>query len=344
MDKILIVDDETFNVDFLEQEIEDLGYETLSAYNGAQALEIVASASPDLVLLDIMMPVMNGFDVLKHLKDNPATRDIPVIVISALNDIQSIVRCIESGAEDFLPKPFNDILLKARIQSSLQKRHWRIHEKMYLQQIETEKKRVDELLHVILPDPIVSELKGTDQVIPRDYPSVAVLFADVVNFTQYCDQHSPQEVLSNLQALVVAYEELALKYNLQKIKTIGDAFMAAGGLLHPLENPVLNCLRCGQEMILAASRLPANWQMRIGVHCGSVMAGVVGKRQYLFDIWGDTVNTAQRIESHGTPGSVNLSRAAWEQVSDLVQAEPLGLIEVKGKGLLEIFHVCVNVS
>ncbi|MCP4540048.1 MAG: response regulator [Chloroflexi bacterium] len=337
--KILIVDDEPFNVDYLEQELEDLDCDTISASNGKEALEIVCIQAPDVILLDIMMPEMDGFQVLEHLKSNRTWRDIPVIVISAMNDMGNVVRGIEMGADEYLPKPFEPVLLKARIGACLEKKRLRDQEVRYLQQMEAEKKRSDELLHVILPPEIVQELKVTGTVKPRQYQNVAVLFADIVEFTPYCDTHSPETVVSNLQELVEAYENLALRYDLQKIKTIGDAFMAAAGLLKPLDNPVLNCVNCGLEMISTAWSLSAQWQVRIGVHVGPVMAGVVGHRQYLFDLWGDTVNTAQRIESYGMVDSVNLSQVAWTQVSDQCQGESMGLVAVRGKGELEIFRV-----
>lgn len=337
--KILIVDDEPFNVDYLEQELEDLEYDTVTAYNGKEALEQVTAESPDLVLLDIQMPIMDGFQVLSRLKANPNTRDIPVIVISAMSDMNSVVKGISIGAEDYLPKPFDPVLLKARISSSLEKKVWRDREKLYLQQIQAEKQRVDELLHVILPEEVITELKATNQVSPRLFPNVAVMFTDIVGFTPYCDSHTPQEVATSLQLLVEQYEQLALKYELQKIKTIGDAFMAAGGLLRPLSNPVLNCVQCGLEMTQIVRQLPANWRVRVGIHFGSVMAGIVGHRQYLYDIWGDTVNTAARIESHGTPDCVNLSPMAWEQVTDHFSAESSGIMTIKGKGEMELFRV-----
>lgn len=337
--KILIVDDEPFNVDYLEQELEDLEYNTVTAYNGKEALEQVAAESPDLVLLDIQMPIMDGFQVLSRLKANPNTRDIPVIVISAMSDMNSVVKGISIGAEDYLPKPFDPVLLKARISSSLEKKVWRDREKLYLQQIQAEKQRVDELLHVILPEEVITELKATNQVSPRLFPNVAVMFTDIVGFTPYCDSHTPQEVATSLQLLVEQYEQLALKYELQKIKTIGDAFMAAGGLLRPLSNPVLNCVQCGLEMTQIVRQLPANWRVRVGIHFGSVMAGIVGHRQYLYDIWGDTVNTAARIESQGTPDCVNLSPAAWEQVTNYFSAESSGIMTIKGKGEMELFRV-----
>src|SRR5262249_5605340 len=152
-----------------------------------------------------------------------------------------------------------------------------------------------ELLHVILPDQVVKELKATNGVRPRRYDEVAVLFADIFGFTPYCERHCPEEGVSPLQRLVEAREDSGLRHQVQKIKTSGDAFMAASGLLHRVENPVLNCVRCGLEMIAAAQALPTDWNLRVGVHVGQVVAGVIGHRQYLFDLWGDTVNTAARL-------------------------------------------------
>lgn len=136
--KILIVDDEPFNVDYLEQELDDLHYQTVSAVNGRDALDKVQSAAPDLILLDIMMPVMDGFEVLGCLKAQAATRDIPVIVISANSDLQSVVKGIQMGAEDYLPKPFEPTLLRARISSSLEKKRLRDLEHLYLKSLERE--------------------------------------------------------------------------------------------------------------------------------------------------------------------------------------------------------------
>ncbi|MDQ3657832.1 MAG: response regulator, partial [Chloroflexota bacterium] len=133
---ILVVDDEPFNIDVLEQELADLDYMTASASNGEEALERVGALSPDLVLLDVMMPLMDGFEVLSRLKASPGTRDIPVVVISALNDIGSVVKGIELGADDYLPKPFDPVLLQARIGACLEKKRYRDREVEYLRQVE----------------------------------------------------------------------------------------------------------------------------------------------------------------------------------------------------------------
>ncbi len=132
---ILIVDDEPFNVDYLEQELEDLDYATVSAANGQQALDQVAAHAPDMILLDIMMPVLDGFQVLARLKADPRWRDIPVVVISAMSDLESVVRGIKLGADDYLPKPFNEVLLQARIEAGLEKKRLRDQEVEYLRQV-----------------------------------------------------------------------------------------------------------------------------------------------------------------------------------------------------------------
>lgn len=149
--KILIVDDEPFNVDYLEQELEELDYETIAAINGQEALDKVHSEFPDLILLDIMMPIMDGFTVLSHLKAKPYTRDIPVIVISASNDLQSVVKGIQMGAEDYLSKPFEPTLLFARITSCLEKKRLHDLEKIYLKGLERELDIAREMQMSFLP-------------------------------------------------------------------------------------------------------------------------------------------------------------------------------------------------
>ena len=136
--RILIVDDEPYNVDYLQQELSDHNFELLAARDGKEALEKIRAASPDLILLDIMMPVMDGFTALAQIKADAATRDIPVIVISASNDLKSVVRGIQQGADDYLPKPFEPTILHARISSSLERKRLRDQEQLYLKSLESE--------------------------------------------------------------------------------------------------------------------------------------------------------------------------------------------------------------
>ena len=337
--RILVVDDNEINRDVLSRRLVRQGYTPLTAQNGREAIEMLRAEAFDLVLLDILMPEMNGYEALAQLKADPVLRYIPVIMISALDEIESVVRCIEIGAEDYLPKPFNPVVLRARIGASLEKKRLRDREVLYLRQIEEEKKRSDDLLHVILPHDIVKELKANGFVAPRRHEDVAVLFCDIVGFTPYSASRQPEEIVAALQLLFEAYEELAAQYQMYKIKTIGDSFMSTAGLLVPVPNPVLSAVRCGLEMVTTARHLPAGWDVRVGIHAGPVVAGVVGRKQYLYDLWGDTVNTAARVESHGSKAGVNVSASAWERIKDQCEGRSLGLIPVKGKGEMEIFRV-----
>ncbi len=333
---LLVVDDNPTNREILQRRLEPRGHRVSLAGNGREALEMLQKTDFDLVLLDIVMPEMDGYDVLRKLKSDPRLRDVPVVMISSLQETAVVVRCIEAGADDYLPKPFNPVILHARIGACLEKRRLREREVEHLRQIEREKQHADELLHVILPSEIVTELKTTNAVTPRRYDDVAVLFADIVNFTGFCDQNPAEDVLELLQKLVAAWEESALRYGVEKIKTIGDAFMAAGGLLKKADNPVRSCVRCGLEMIQATREISQSWDLRVGIHCGQVVAGVLGRRQYQYDLWGDTVNTASRIESHGLPGAVTLSAQAWAEISPFCVGTSLGSVPVKGKGMLEL--------
>jgi class 3 adenylate cyclase len=199
--------------------------------------------------------------------------------------------------------------------------------------------KADQLLRVILPDSIAEELTAKDSVESRRHEDVAVLFADIVGFTAFCEGREPDEVVNHLQEFSLAFESIAERHQVEKIKTIGDCFMAAAGLLNPLGNPVLHCIHCGLEMLEAVHELASGWNLRVGIHVGPVIAGIVGHKRFSYDLWGDTVNTASRVESNGKAGAVNLSYEAWKSVSDELEAESIGHVPAKGKGEMEIFCV-----
>jgi class 3 adenylate cyclase len=334
--RVLVVDDNPFNREVLARRLQRQGHTVAEAVNGRQALDMLAAQHFDLVLLDILMPEMNGLEMLARLKADDRLRHLPVIMISALCDIDNVAHCLQTGADDYLPRPYNATILRARVDALLERKRLRDREVEHLRQIEREKERVNELLHVILPAEAVRELQESGEVRPQRHNDVAVLFADVVGFTPYCDAHSPEQVVAHLGRLVGRFEEEADAVGVQKIKTIGDAFMAVANLLRPSADPVLACIRCGAALVAAATQVPPHWQIRVGIHVGPVMAGVVGSRQYLYDLWGDTVNTAARIQAAAEPGTITLSRAAWERVADKCRGSSRGAVTVKGKGEMEL--------
>ena len=165
------------------------------------------------------------------------------------------------------------------------------------------------------------------------------MFCDVVNFTSYCDKHEPEEVVSRLDALFVAFERVAAAHGLEKIKTIGDAFMAAAGLLKSANDPLGSAVHCGLQMAATSIDARLGWTVRVGVHIGPVVAGIVGHERYQFDIWGDTVNIASRMAGKALPGGVAVTDETWRQIKDRFEGESLGDLEVKGKGTIRIVAV-----
>jgi adenylate cyclase len=343
---ILVVDDIPTNQKLLRETLEPEGYEVLLASEGATALEVAQAALPDLVLLDVQMPGLDGFETCRRLKQTSATSDIPVLFITANDDSESLTTAFKTGAVDFVTKPFRREEVLVRIET-----HLKIHRlsrslaqknrelQASLQQTEAAKQRLDELLHVILPHEVVEELKATHQVRPRRLDRVAVLFSDIVGFTSYCDQHGAEEVHLHLQRLVATFEQIALDHGLEKIKTIGDSFMAIAHAAAAPEDAAIRTVRCGLALIEAAQTQPPNWALRVGVHVGPVSAGVVGHRKYQFDVWGDTVNTAKRMQEAAQPGKVCVASSIWPSLVACTQGQSQGRINVKGKGEIELISV-----
>jgi adenylate cyclase len=337
--RLLLADDDEPNRELLCRRLKKLGYLVKAVGDGREALELVRTGQFDLVLLDLLMPGLDGREVLARMKADPALRHLPVIMISALDQVDGIVRCIELGAEDYVAKPFNPVFLRARIGAGLEKKRLRDRETSYLRQIQQEQRQSEKLLRIILPADVAKELKTTNRVKPRRFDNVGVLFCDIVGFTSYCDRHLPEEVLTHLQSVVEAFEELAARHGLEKIKTVGDSFMGTVGLGSPAPTPALNCVRCGLDMIAAAHCLPPHWQVRVGVHVGPVIAGVVGRRKYQYDVWGDTVNLAARMQEAAAPASVCVTADTWRLLGGYGRSQPMGRIEIKGKGLLELVRL-----
>ncbi len=343
---ILVVEDDEANRSLLIDELEFIGCRGIAVSSGEEALVELARSDVDVVLLDVLMPGMDGFEVLRRLRADPSRRMLPVVMISALSDLVNVVRCIELGADDYLPKPFDPVLLKARISSCMQKKRWHDQEAMYmarmqrqLAEIERERARTDELLDVVLPTAALRELKMTGSVSPRRYEDVAVLFADIVDFTRYTETHPAEEVVANLDRLIVACEWAIAQEGLEKIKTIGDGVVATGNLSQRHWDPVMAAIRAGRAVIEAAADNPAGWRMRVGISFGSVVGGVVGRSKFSFDAWGDTVNVAARLSGLGTDSGIFLSPDAWNQVADRAGAARLDDIVLKGKGKTDVFRV-----
>lgn len=215
-------------------------------------------------------------------------------------------------------------------------------------QLAIEQQKSENLLLNILPQPIAQRLKQEPQAIADGFSNVTVLFADIVGFTQLSTQISPEKLVSLLNNIFSAFDELVEKHGLEKIKTIGDAYMAVGGLPEP-------CADHAQAVVMFSLDMQAiidkfNWEtghklsLRIGINSGPVVAGVIGIKKFIYDLWGDTVNTASRMESHGTPGTIQITESTFQLIQNQFQIEPIGQIAIKGKGNMMTYRVIDSVS
>lgn len=472
---ILIVDDNPDTLDLLFFFLSDSDFTVLVAKNGKIALQIVEEAHPDLILLDVMMPGIDGFEICRRLKANESSQDIPVIFMTALSDIEDKVKGFDVGAVDYITKPIQEEVLKARITTHLTIRNlnrslveqnkrlqaeirerqqkeeelrlsnqaitassdgiviadarkpdmpityvnpaferltgyqaeevvgrncrflqgndtdqpalnelreairegrgckvvlsnYRKDKTLFWNELSvspiydtegnlthfvgiqsdiTERKVAQEALHYqqeqtenlllnILPKPIAEQLKLEPSTIADSFEEVSVLFADLVGFTEFSNRRSAKELVEVLNVIFSGFDQLAQKHDLEKIKTIGDAYMVVAGL--PMPRPdhasaiAHMALDMQQSLIQVNAETGESFSMRIGINSGSVVAGVIGLKKFSYDLWGDTVNTASRMESLGIPGTIQVTAQTYERLRDQFIFEERGIIPVKGKG------------
>jgi len=346
--QVLVVDDSRTLRRILIRELNKLGInKTLEAANGREALDVVQSTPIDLMLLDMEMTELDGLEVLKTMSNMNERPPFPVIVVSGADQIEKTIACIELGAEDYLPKPFDPVLLKARIFSSLEKKRLQDLETQQRQQLEAEKQRLEvaqmkteQLLLNILPRSIAERLKRGEKNIAGHYPESTVLFSDIVGFTKMSAEISAADLVNLLNDLFTRFDKRAESLGLEKIKTIGDAYMAVGGLPIPRADHAEICadmaLGMFEDLHAFNQQRGKALDLRIGLNSGPVVAGVIGYTKFSYDLWGNTVNTASRMESTSPPGRVQASPTTVELLKGHFELdwrpEP---VDCKGLGLIQ---------
>lgn len=325
---VLVVDDATENIDVVVGLLKDT-YKVKAATNGMKAVKIVESKPPDLILLDIMMPEMDGYEVIDNLKKNPSTRDIPVIFLTGKTEVADETKGFELGAVDYISKPFNPSVVKARVKTHME--------------LVQQRKKTEDLLGNILPEKVISDLKEAGSSKPELFKNVTVLFSDFVGFTDLSSGVDPETLISELSDIFTAFDEIIEKNGCERIKTIGDAYLAVCGM--PNEDPdhAKNMTQAALEMVdylkQRNSLEKLQWKNRIGLHSGPVVGGIVGVKKYLYDIFGDTVNTASRAETASETLRITVTESTYVLISDDFKFTPRGPIDLKGKGELELFFV-----
>lgn len=341
--KLLIVDDQAANVLLLERLLRSAGYSAISStQNPNVVVELHRQNRYDLILLDLNMPQMDGFQVMEALSSAEGDGTLPVLVITAQPNEK--LRALKAGALDFVSKPFDIAEVLARVQNLLQVRLLNLETQKLYKQVLVEQELSDMLLHNVLPQAIAERLKGRskltvghlNQAIVDSYSQVTVLFADIVGFTAFSQGVSPEVLVGVLNDLFTRFDHIAEHRGLEKIKTIGDCYMAAAGLPTVVLDHADRAAQMALDMLKAIEDFNTNTQhplnIRIGISTGAAVAGVIGKSKFLYDLWGDVVNTASRMESHGIAGRIQLSEATRQALVKPFALEHRGTIEVKGKG------------
>jgi adenylate cyclase len=339
---ILVIDDELANQEILTRQLERKGHTVRAVGSAKETFEVLQCERFDLVLLDILMPDTNGIEVLARLKNDPDLREIPVVMVSGLKETDAIVKCISAGAEDYLPKPIDPVLLHARVDACLDRLRWREREIEFNTQIQYEKNRADALLHAMLPAPVIHRLNSGETQIADRFESATILFADIVDFTPLVARMDAGELVQELANLFSAFDDLATQHDIEKIKTIGDAYMAAAGIPTHRADHASAVVAFARDMIAVMSDLSistAGLKIRVGIHTGPVIAGLIGTKRSVYDVWGETVNLASRLESTGQAGRIQISETtkdALGKAADMFQAHNH---VVKGVGRITSYFV-----
>ncbi|MFS8979474.1 adenylate/guanylate cyclase domain-containing protein [Cupriavidus necator] len=376
--RILVVDDLEANVLLLERMLHAAGYTSVESTTDPRMVsELHGRNHYDLIVLDLQMPGMDGFEVMENLKVVQPASYLPVIVVTAQPDHK--LRALQAGAKDFVSKPFDlgEVLMRVRnmlevrllhseslqygnalerkvceleasretiVRQSDELRH--LYEKLVREQQVTER-----LLLNVLPSPIAERLKlrsdliaaGPPEIIADRFEEVSVLFADLVQFTRFSPALSPERLVAILNEIFADFDDIADKRGLEKIKTIGDAYMAAAGLPSPAADHAARAAHMALDMMELLNRFNErsgyDLQLRVGIHSGAVVAGVIGRRKFIYDLWGETVNIASRMESHGVAGRVQITEATQQRLGKPFLLEARGTIIAKGIGELRTWLV-----
>jgi class 3 adenylate cyclase/AmiR/NasT family two-component response regulator len=359
---VLYVDDEEDNLVVFRSAFRR-DFNVLTTASPDEALDILRSEEVPVLICDQRMPMCTGVELF--CKIPPHVENVRII-LTGYSDVETIVSAINScNIYRYLTKPWDQPELKHTLDMAVEKYYLHKHnlsllndlkqaneqleEKVRLRTLELneEKEKSERLLLNILPSEIAEELKQHGRVQPRRYDKVSMIFLDIVEFTKIAEQMPPEQLIEELDHYFQAIDTIFSKHGVEKIKTIGDAYLAVTGLPLPDEQHALTALQATVEILdfikqekeKRTSLGKTSFDVRIGIHSGSVIAGVVGNSKFAFDIWGDDVNIAARLESSGEKGRINVSESTWHLVKNHYSFEQRGKVNAKYKGDIEMYFL-----
>lgn len=335
--RLLIVDDNRVNRLLLSRSVEILGHSATLAENGLAAMEMLQTGKFDLMLLDIEMPEMDGFEVLEAVKRDPSLHDVPVIVTSSVEGVDNVVRCIELGADDYLPKPVNPVLLKARLSSSLEKKRLRDEQK--------------DLLSWFATNEVARDLHESGFKFGGRRVLASVLFCDIRGFTAISESQSPEDTIELLNIYYTLMFEAIDTHQGIVTLMIGDGLMVLFGAPQTLENPAANAVATARDMLAIIAQFNVDQaaaskpeiRLGIGIATGEVIAGYAGtKSRATYTCIGSKVNLASRLEGHTKKAScpILIDDATRTAVKSTQSCKSVGQVKFDGfLNLVEVFSV-----
>lgn len=332
---VLVADDNPDNVELVREGLERAGYAVVAAHNGDEALLKVAETNPDLIILDVMMPGKDGFEVCRRLKKWEQTRNIPVLMLTALQEVADKVRGIESGADEFLSKPVDMVELQTRVKAL-------VKAKIYRQQVIEKNALLEKILARYLPEEVMTKVLEDSSLLKlggvRDF--VTVLFADLTGFTSFADAVPPEYVMETLNETFSRLTKIVADNRGTFDKYLGDGFMVFYGAPVASDNDALNAIRTAVEMREAFQQLKAEWGdgpraqlgLAVGINSGEAIVGNLGsERQMNYTVIGNAVNIAARLEDLAGPGQILIGESTFALVEDLVVARKFGEVKLLGR-------------
>lgn len=330
--RVLIVDDEEPNRLLLRDPLEAQGYQVEEATNGLEALHCVERQLPDAVLLDLMMPGMDGFQVCRRIKSDPAKGHVPVLMVTALSERKERLQGIQAGANDFLNKPVDIQDLVLRVANA-------VYAKGLFDQLQAERERSERLLFNALPRSIAERMKQGEENIADQHEEVTLLVADVAGFTALASHIAPDEMVRLLNEIFSSFDGLVERHQVEKIKTMGDAYLAAAGLSVQRLDHAEAMVQLGLEMRGTVAEFNRQYEtqvrLRVGIHTGPVVAGVIGRQRFAYDLWGDSVNVVCGLGQAAEPDGILVSAGTFERVRHRFEARQQQKVQLKGREPIE---------
>ncbi len=338
---LLVVDDNATNRDLLSRRLAREGFTVAVAESGAKALEIVAERGIDLVLLDVLMPELDGVEVLRRLKADTRTAAIPVIMLTALDEIDSAIGCIDMGAEDFLPKSFDPVLLRVRINACLELRRLRQREKAFERSLDEERALTEHLLASLCPAPFAARVLNGESDIAERIPAATVVVGRFDGARRSGADADPRATVDRLRDLVGRLEALAHTHGVHVLRADGDGFAAASGLDGDAERSPAAAASFALAALDAIARASdgsgERVGLRIGAHTGPITAGLVRTGRLALDVWGEGLRTARAIASTAPGGAIHVSPKLYAALRGTHRLDTVGEVELEEVGRMRLF-------